>query len=244
MKYFFDYNIKYQEVDADKRLRLPNMENYLIEVAGTVADQLNFGIQRLHPEGKTWVLTRMALLIDYLPTYLEHMTIETWIESNAHMISTRNFRIYITEKDGSRRQIGECATQWAVLDMVKREIVNIFDRPIFDADAIDGERLDIPRAARMLPITEPTGVVSHIVQYTDVDYNNHCNSCKYLEAMVNAARPDWLGHRIRLDINYQHEVRLGEQIDTYYLMLPDGIQYQQKNAKGETSCAAKITVLD
>jgi acyl-ACP thioesterase len=158
------------------------------------------------------------------------------------MLSTRDFRIYITDKDGVRRQIGECTSQWAVLDMDKREIVNIFDRPMFEG-AIDGEKLDIPRAPRLLPITEPTGVVSHIVQYTDVDYNDHCNSCKYLAAMVNAAKPDYLGKRVRLDINYQREARLGEQIDTLYLELPDGIQYQQKNVNGETSCAAKITIL-
>ncbi len=243
MKYFYDYDIKYQEVDASQRLRLPNLENYLLEVAGTVADQIGFGIKRLHPERKTWVLTRLTFIVDYLPTYLEHMTIETWIESHAHMISTRDFRIYITDKDGNRRQIGECTSQWAVLDMDKREIVNIFDYPIFEG-VVDGERLDIPRSARLQPITEPTGVESHVVQYTDVDYNNHCNSCKYFEAMVNAALPDTAGKRIRLDINYQHEVRLGEKIDTLYLVLPDGIQYQQKNAKGETSCAAKITILD
>lgn len=242
MKYYFDYEIKYQEVDAAKRLRLPDIENYLLEVAGTVADQLGYGIIRLHPERKTWVLTRLSLIMDYMPSYLEKMTIETWIESQAHMLSTRDFRIYITDKDGVRRQIGECTSQWAVLDMDKREIVNIFDRPMFEG-VIDGEKLDIPRAPRLLPITEPTGVVSHIVQYTDVDYNDHCNSCKYLAAMVNAAKPDYLGKRIRLDINYQREARLGEQIDTLYLELPDGIQYQQKNANGETSCAAKITII-
>ncbi len=242
MKYYFDYEIKYQEVDAAKRLRLPDIENYLLEVAGTVADQLGYGIIRLHPERKTWVLTRLSLIMDYMPSYLEKMTIETWIESQAHMLSTRDFRIYITDKDGVRRQIGECTSQWAVLDMDKREIVNIFDRPMFEG-VIDGEKLDIPRAPRLLPITEPTGVVSHIVQYTDVDYNDHCNSCKYLAAMVNAAKPDYLGKRVRLDINYQREARLGEQIDTLYLELPDGIQYQQKNANGETSCAAKITII-
>ena len=62
--------------------------------------------------------------------------------------------------------------------------------------------------------------------------------------MVNAARPDYIGHRVRLDINYQHEAKLGEPLETLYLIHPDGIQYQQKNARGETACSAKITILD
>ena len=38
MKYSYEYKIKYQEVDDKKKLRLYDLENYLLEVAGTVAD--------------------------------------------------------------------------------------------------------------------------------------------------------------------------------------------------------------
>ena len=38
MKYNYDFEVKYQEVDGRKKLRLFNLENYLLEVAGTVAD--------------------------------------------------------------------------------------------------------------------------------------------------------------------------------------------------------------
>jgi hypothetical protein len=45
---------------------------------------------------------------------------------------------------------------------------------------------------------------------------------------------------VRLDIHYQKEAMLGEEIQTYYLVTEEGVQYQQKNAAGETSCSAKI----
>ena len=47
MKYSYEFEIKYQEVDGKKKLRLFNLENYLLEVAGTVADELGFGISKL-----------------------------------------------------------------------------------------------------------------------------------------------------------------------------------------------------
>ena len=94
MKYSFEYTIKYQEVDNAKRLRLFNLENYLLEVAGTVADELDFGIARLHPMGLTWILTRMSIEMYEFPTHGERVRFETWIECNAHMLSTRDFRIY------------------------------------------------------------------------------------------------------------------------------------------------------
>lgn len=235
MKYSYEYEIKYQEVDVQRKLRLYNLENYLLEVAGTVADSLNFGIARLHPMGLTWILTRMSIEMFELPTHCDRIRIETWIESSAHMLSSRNFRIYKGEK-----LIGQVKSVWAVLDMEKREIVNIFDHPMFD-NTIDGEVIEMARV-RMTTIPEPTGVVAHKVVYSDIDYNGHCNSCRYLQAMTDAYLPDYYGKKVRLDINYSKEAMLGETLQTYYLVTADGVQYQQKNEAGETSCSAKITI--
>lgn len=235
MKYNYEYEIKYQEVDGNKKLRLFNLENYLLEVAGTVADQLGFGIAQLHPKGLTWILTRLSLEMYELPTHCEKVRFETWIESNAHMLSTRDFRIYSGDK-----LIGQCKSVWAVLDLQKREIVNIFDDPIF-ADSVDGDVIEMARV-RMTTLPEPTGCMPHKIVYSDIDYNGHCNSCRYLQAMMDAYLPDYYGKKIRLDINYSKEVMLGDELQTYYLVSADGVQYQQKNQNGETSCSAKITI--
>ena len=235
MKYNYEYEIKDQEVDGNKKLRLFNLENYLLEVAGTVADQLGFGIAQLHPKGLTWILTRLSLEMFELPTHCEKVRFETWIESNAHMLSTRNFRIYSGDK-----LIGQCKSVWAVLDLQKREIVNIFDDPIF-ADSVDGDVIEMA-PVRMTTLPEPTGCMPHKIVYSDIDYNGHCNSCRYLQAMMDAYLPNYYGKKIRLDINYSKEVMLGDELQTYYLVSADGVQYQQKNQNGETSCSAKITI--
>lgn len=235
MKYDYEYEIKYQEVDGQRRLRLFNLENYLLEVAGRVADELGFGIANLHPMGLTWILTRLSIEMNELPTHCEKVRFETWIESNVHMLSTRNFRIYAGD-----HLIGQCKSVWAVLDLEKREIVNVFDHPMF-ADVVDGEVIDMPRV-RMTTIPEPTGCVPHKVVYSDIDYNGHCNSCRYLQAMTDAYLPDYYGRQVRLDINYSKEAMLGETLQTYYLVTEDGVQYQMKNEAGETSCSAKITI--
>ena len=255
MKYNYEYEIKYQEVDGEKKLRLFNLENYLLEVAGTVADELGFGIAALHPRGLTWILTRLSVEMYQLPTHCQRVRFETWIESNAHMLSTRNFRIYAkpsavsSQPSDANNQtsdewilIGQCKSVWAVLDLEKREIVNIFDDPIFEG-CVDGEVLDMQRV-RMTTIPEPTGCAPHKVVYSDIDYNGHCNSCRYLQAMTDAYLPDYYGKKVRLDINYSKEAMLGETLQTNYLITEDGVQYQQKNEAGETSCSAKITIND
>ncbi len=238
--------MKYQDVDDRRRLRLYNLENYFLETAGDVADELGFGIRTLYPMGLTWILSRLSVEMYELPTHGDRIWFETWIESNVHMLSTRDFRIYKPNPDPSLKGreekilIGQCKSVWAILDLEKREVANIFDHPMF-ANAVDGETIDMARI-RMTTLPEPTGMVPHRITYSDLDYNGHCNSCKYLETMLNAYRPDYIGKRVRLDINYQKEVMEGDELQTLYLVTDDGVQYQQKNQDGETSCSAKITV--
>ena len=247
MKYNYEYEIKYQEVDGEKKLRLFNLENYLLEVAGTVADDLGFGIQVLHPRGLTWILTRLSVEMYELPTHCEKVRFETWIESNAHMLSTRDFRIYKPNSNPSKKGmeeewvlIGQCKSVWAVLDLEKREIVNIFEEPMFEG-CVDGEVIEMPRV-RMTTIPEPTGSAPHKVVYSDIDYNGHCNSCRYLQAMSDTYLPDYYGRKVRLDINYSKEAIFGETLQINYLVCEDGVQYQLKNEANETSCSAKITM--
>lgn len=237
LKLRYDYIIPYQEVDANRRLRLYTLENYLLIVAGRAADDQGFGIQYLYPQGLTWVIIRLNLEMTYMPTHGDRIVFETWVEQNNHMLSTRNFNIY---KDN--QLIGCASSVWAVLDLNKREIVNVFDQAPFQ-NCIDNDRINLPRPQRLTPITEPTYTHQHTIQYSDVDYNNHCNSCKYLEIMLDTYTPTFLTKPLSLSINYSKEAHLSDTITTAVLDTQDSVQYQQKDAKGLTCCSARIAKL-
>lgn len=239
MKYNFDYIVRFQDVDDTRRLRLNKLEEYLLDVAGTVANQLGFGTDYLLEQNLTWILTHLSIEIDYLPIHGKTLRFETWIESNAHMLSTRNFRIYIKEDDDSWTKIGQCKSVWAVLDLEKREIVNVFDQPVF-ADSIDGERLDIARAARPMPIAEPTGIKRYTIQYSDLDYNRHCNSCQYLKIMLDVARIQTEGKKIRMDLNYVKEIGEGAEAEVAYIQDENSIFYQMRDNEGKSNVFARI----
>lgn len=230
----YTYCIPYQEVDASRHLRLYTLENYLLNVAGRASDEQGIGIQYLLPQGMTWIITDLNLQLSYLPAHNETITIETWVEQNSHMLSVRNFRIYLHTGNSALVQIGEARSVWAVLDLQKRELADVFSQSAFDGIA-DEEKLSIPRLSRMTPLQSNTEARSHHneVRYSDVDYNGHCNSCKYLEKMLDAHLPDFsslfvppLGQtrkstdekgsafrpHWRLDIHYVRELALGAQI--------------------------------
>jgi len=238
MKQSYTYEIQPQDVDNQRQLRLYTLENYLLNVAGRAAHEQGYGISQLLPLGYTWIITRLNLELLYLPTHYEQIRIETWVEQNAHMLSLRNYRIYLGD-----RLIGRAKSLWAVLDLQKREIVNAFDLPMF-AGSVDGESLEMPKAGRLIPIDHPTGVVPHTIQYSDCDYNGHCNSCKYLERMMDAYPFNVHNSPIRLDINYVKEVHFQDQIFTKYLADLQSVQYQQIDENGHTVCSAKISVVD
>ena len=265
MKYTYEYTIRYQDVDDTKHLRWVALEEFMLEVAGTVADELGFGIAVLHPRELTWILTHLAIRMSYMPMPQERIVIETWIEQNAHMLSTRDYRIYLKPSpDSSREQwrlIGECKSVWAVLDMEKREIANVFDDPIFDG-CVDGEVLPMPRATRAIALPDAPRA-PYTIRYSDLDYNRHCNSCKYLQALLDAYLPTALtawqlsqapgaansqwpianGQKTwRLDIHYSREVYAGEQTSIAYQDEGDIIRYQLLNAEGLTSCSATLAV--
>ena len=253
MKYRHTYIVPYQDVDASRRLRLYSMENYLLNVAGKVADEMGIGIPTLLPMNYTWIITHMNMEMNFLPKHGEEMIIETWIERNAHMLSVRNFRIYQAQDNGEEKLIGCAKSVWAVLDLETREIVNIFDHPMFEG-SIDGEVLNMARAPRFKPIVlddleddtqaVKTGEVMHEIQYSDVDYNRHCNSCKYLEWMVNAVRAFDNQKPFRLDINYVKELYEGEIMWTRFLKTENTVQYQQVDENGKTCCNAMITQIE
>ena len=245
MKYNFDFKVQYAEVDETRHLRLYNLEEYLLNVAGQAADMLGFGTFDLLPHNLTWILAHMHIEMQYLPIHGEEIRIETWIAENAHMLSRREFRIYLTKSSRHELgQIGQASSIWALLDITQRTIADAFHLPMFEG-TVDGEKIEMERAPRLLPIKEPSGECTHIVCYSDLDYNGHCNSCKYLQNMLNAKRlsmrrMDEEGKRVRVDINYQKEAKEGDAMRTLYLETTDSIQYQQVDADGRTNCSAIV----
>lgn len=253
MKYKHSIVVPYQDVDATRRVRLYTMENYLLNIAGKVADEMGFGIPDLLPMNYTWIITHLNMEMLFLPRHGEEMIIETWIERNAHMLSIRDFRIYQKQDDGEEKLIGCAKTVWAVLDLNSREIVNVFDLPMFE-NSVDGEVLTMARTPKMQTLhlgnLENGAVILkadeilHEIQYSDVDYNRHCNSCKYLEWMVNASPFTDNTRPFRLDINYVKELYENDVMYTRFVKTSESTQYQQVDENGTTCCSAKISLIE
>ncbi|MBQ9338869.1 MAG: hypothetical protein IJS13_00890 [Paludibacteraceae bacterium] len=241
MKTKHTYKIQYADADASRHIRLCDLERYLLEAGGESADIMGIGTDFLVEKYDcAWVLTRMSVVMNELPCYLDTITIETWVEQNAHMLSIRNYRIYLNKGD-QQILIGCCNSQWTLLNLTTRLVdMRCFADPAWES-IIDGEKLDLPRAPRLARIVEPTSTMQHTIHYTDLDYNNHCNSCKYTQFMLNACDSLTAVAPIRLDINYSHEVHKGEHITVDVEETPSAVRYCILTEQGEISCTGMIS---
>ncbi len=235
LKFKYEYPIQYQEVDGSRYLRLYTLENYLLNSAGLAADTLGIGSKWLTPQGMTWVLTNITFDIDRLPLANQTLTVETWVEDFAHMLSPRNYALYV---DGEKA--GQVRTVWAVISLHDRTIQNIFDYPEFEPIE-RGEKLTIERIRHGAALAEPDGIWEHNIEYSDIDYNGHCNSCKYLEFMLNAHQPAFLGEPLIVDMKYAKEVYQGEAIRVLYKQVdPQNIRYEIRTTADNTLCVSAL----
>ncbi len=235
LQFKYDYPIQYQDVDASRHLRLYTLENFLLNSAGLAADVLGIGSKWLTPQGKTWVLTNVTMEIDRLPLYNQTLTVETWVEGFSHMLSPRNYRLYI---DGELS--GQVRTVWAVISLEDRSIQNIFHYPEFEPIE-RGEAVSVARIRHGATLQELDGVWDHTIVYSDIDYNGHCNSCKYVEFMLNAHQPSFLGQPMIVDLKYAKEVHQGDSIQVLYKQVDaQTIRYEIRIVQNNELCVSGV----
>ncbi len=130
---------------------------------------------------------------------------------------------------------------WAMIDLDTRRPLDLSSLSNKGTSLVDREP----------PIERPHKVGSfectlerpYTVVYSDIDFNGHVNSMKYLEWMVDtlpAEVPAGLD-AFRVDINYLHEAKLGEELSICHGTDSAGAYcFDIRNAEGTSICKATI----
>ncbi len=233
----YEFPIYPQEIDAKQNLRLTSLCNYILNTAGYAAIENGFGSIEMIERGMTWVLSRLAIEMIELPKQYEHLTIETWVEDYGRLFTTRHYRLFNQEK----KIIGNATSLWAMIDLETRRPINLQSMPEFNrfATGIKGE---IP-PAKKIRIHNCEKIGSHTATYSDIDFNCHVNSVKYIEWMLDAHNPEKLLNTFmkRVEINYLHEAILGEQITISAEETDNSNIFTLTNAEGTNLCNAEIS---
>ncbi len=232
----YKFQILPQEVNLRGQLRLVALESYLLNVAGFAAQENGFGSMGMMDRGVTWVLSRLAVEMQRLPKQYEWMSVETWVQDYGRLSTTRNFVV----RGGDGAVIGYATSQWALIDMSSRHPVDLRNYPEFTTFAT-GETVQIEPPARVTVKPEMQCVGEHKVVYSDIDFNGHTNSMKYVEWLLDTIEPDFhYQHRVaRFDINYVHEITQGQTASLLRTEVSDEMDFEVVCGEN-VACRARI----
>ncbi len=241
-KYTRKYTIACYETDSRHTLRPTSLLDWMQEAAGCSADTLGFGYDDLISSSATWVLSRTHVRFHSYPKWREEVTLRTWHKGANRLFYLRDFTLHSAEGE----LLADATTSWLIIDVNTHRLVTSRNSELADSaekcvkeDAIvePADKVNIPAgvAAQMIG--------SHTVAWSDVDYVGHANNVKYLVWTMDALMAAGLctGELKDVIINYDAEVRGGQQVELYYTAAEQGVCYIQGKVDGRAHFAMKLT---
>ena len=240
-RYQEEYIIPCYFLSRGYRLRPSSFFDIAQELAVRGSSQLGVPDPVLLERGLCWILLRTAIHFESFPGVEEKVTLQTWHSGVRGPISTRDYLCL----DASGKVMVRATSSWALMDVAARSLV----KPERIADIMSPEPQNPERALQpdapkiIIPrecATEEAGI--HAVSYSDLDYNLHANNAKYPHWAMDCLPAEVTMKQDVTDfiINYNREVRLGENVSLVRAQGPDGAWYVEGLADGLQSFICKI----
>ncbi|MBR5138598.1 MAG: acyl-ACP thioesterase [Alistipes sp.] len=238
-KSVFEYKIEPKYVDFTDRVSVSSICDLVLHAAGDDAHARGFGIDALAGNNYGWVLSRMAIEMDYMPVQYSKFTLHTWISDYNRLSSTRNF----TLTDDSGREFGRAVSQWCMIDYATRMPVDMNTM----AKAHEGNMVDAPSPCerpRRIGVVTSEPVVEHRVVYSDIDFNRHMNTMRYIDIIFDSM-PIEVPEKLvgfRLDMNFMKEARYGDSLVLMAEEREDARMFEYRNEAGDALCRMALEI--
>ena len=237
-KSVFQYKVAPKQVDFTRRLSVSSTFDIILGAAGDDAHSRGFGVDALAQNNYGWVLSRICFELDYLPQEYSEFTLYTWISDYNRLSSTRNFELV----DAEGREFGRAVSQWCMLEFSTRMPADMNAM----AKAHEGNMVDAPSPCerpRRLAALDGEPVLQHRVTYSDIDFNRHMNTMRYIDIIFDTMPIEMLEKldKLRMDINFMREARYGDELSLLCEERDNNMRlYEFRNAAGDVLCRASL----
>jgi acyl-ACP thioesterase len=224
------------EVDSSLRASIVSSISYILDTAGNDADAKGFGVKDINAENHSWVLSRMSIDLYRLPDKYEKIHITTWVNDYGRIVTTRNF----TVEDENNRRIFAAITQWAMIDLTTRQALDL--RTVDEyGQHLHNEPSPIDNPQKIASIN-PEQTACHKVVYSDIDFNGHVNSLRYLILMFDLLPVETLMNLkpVHIEVNFLHESQYGDTLIVGYEQCNSTWIFEIKNQNNIAICRASI----
>lgn len=231
-----NYFLTAGECNAEQEMPLTLIAQRVIEVATEHANILGVGYADLIKDNEAWVLSRLTIEMIRYPRVNENYTFTTWIEGYNRHYSERNMDI--VGEDGEI--LGYVRTIWVAINIETRTAADISKFAAIAA-TISDRPCPIEKQSRMRPLGDNVETYSHRFRYSDIDFNRHVNSVKYMEAILNLWDLEHydLNYIKRFEIAYLHETHYNDKVKIKILQ-DDNVTNVEICNETETTTRAKI----
>jgi len=204
------YNVNTFLVNPQKKLGLYGLLNLLQDTAWIHATHLGHGYESMLQEQTAWVLTRQKLVMKSWPHWGDEIELKTWIRPIQGIIAIRDFEIF-----HENEKIGECTTQWLILDLKTRKpaekVLGLTEDEFrYDAPAI-------VEASKIQLKNDLTKLAEFHVRNSDLDLNGHVNNTRYaqwiLDSVSEEKHQEYLLHEY--EVNFIAETKSGDTIGIF-----------------------------
>lgn len=206
--YTFDSRIRYSETDANARLSLESIIDYMQDCTNFQSEDLGVGIAYHRERQIMWVLTFWQIVIEEYPRMGEWITIGTQSFGCEKMFGHRNF--LITRRDEPDRQVAVANSLWVLMDLKK-------NRPMIVTPEIGDvygkyDPLPMEYAPRKIPVPKEGGKVQEgfTVKEYHLDTNHHVNNGQYVRMALAVLKEDFTVRELRVE--YRKQAVLGDEI--------------------------------
>ena len=133
--------------DFSGRMFLGHLGNQMLNAADFHSTDRGFGMKYLMTINRSWVLSRLAIEMEEMPSQHEHYTIETWVEGAMKFFTSRNFCV----SDGNGKVYGYGRSIWAMIDTETRQPTDIYsiDNGAINAWIVDDKPCPIEKGGRV-----------------------------------------------------------------------------------------------
>lgn len=203
------------DVDMSSTLKPASFLNYAQEAANIHADTIGVGFDSMQVTRKAWVLARMHVIFHKLPKWRDNVNIQSWHKGANGFQFFRDFVMF--DKEGSEKLVS-ATTSWLVIDIDTRRLSKYAELADDEERCIKEDVIvEQPAKITMPRGVEPQFVMSHAVNYSDLDMIGHVNNVKYTEWAMNSIELDVVNnkHLKELVINFNNEVKAGDTVELY-----------------------------
>ncbi|MDE6345554.1 MAG: hypothetical protein K2L55_02670 [Muribaculaceae bacterium] len=208
-EYRVDYFLSAAECNAQQEISLPLLAQRLIDISTAHASAIGVGYEHLLKDNNAWVLSRVSVELTRFPSINKSYSLITWVEDINRHFSERIVEI----RDDKDETIGYGRLTWVAINIVTRRPADLTS--LLDKITPSKCKCPIERHPRLVSLGIPDHVTMYKFQYSDIDFNRHVNSTRYIQFILDRWGVNHydLNRVSRFDISYHSEAHFEDVVE-------------------------------